>query len=169
MMSLSQSTGYAIQALACLDFAERQPCSVRDVADCSGLPRAYLGRIINTLAHAGLILAKRGYRGGIQLARPPARISLLAVVEAMEGRPWIGPCLLGVTKCGRGFVCPTRKFWQGIRRQIERKLRATTLADVIQAKGYRELHRRSCGRRERGPARRQETFVTDVNANHRIS
>jgi Rrf2 family transcriptional regulator, iron-sulfur cluster assembly transcription factor len=143
MMSLSQTTGYAVQALACLDDAESQPCFIRDVAQCTGLPRAYLAQIINRLAHSGIILAKRGYRGGIQLARPAAKISLLDVVEAVEGKEWIGPCLLGIERCGADFVCPTRKFWLSIRRQIQRKLRTTTLAHFFGARGFRELRRPS--------------------------
>jgi Rrf2 family protein len=137
MMSLSQTTGYAIQALACLEPA--RPCSIREVADCTRLPRAYLARIINRLAHRGIIIAKRGYRGGIQLARPPAKISLLEVVESVEGQEWIGPCLLGIPECGSRFICPTRKFWLKTRRWIEQKLRTTTMADIVNAKGFKDL------------------------------
>jgi Rrf2 family protein len=137
MMSLSQTTGYAIQALACLETA--RPCSIREVADSTRLPRAYLARIINRLAHRGIIIARRGYRGGIQLARPPGNISLLDVVESVEGPDWIGPCLLGIPECGSRFLCPTRKFWLKIRRWITNKLRTTTMEDVVKAKGFKSL------------------------------
>jgi len=130
-MCLSQTTGYAIQALACMESLERKPCFIRDVAQCTGVPKPYLAQIINRLSHKGIIAAKRGYRGGIAVIRPANAIPLLEIVEAVEGKEWIGPCLLGMQKCCSQFVCPTHEFWTGIQKQIEDKLRCTTLADVI--------------------------------------
>ncbi len=140
MMSLSHTTGYAVQALACLQYEPARPSYIRDVAACTGLPRAYLARIINRLAHRGIIVAKRGYRGGIQLARAPQDISLLEVVEAVEGRRWIGPCLFGINACGDGVVCPTRQFWVAVCQRLEKKLRRTTLAHFMAARGFRNCH-----------------------------
>ncbi|MBI5388266.1 MAG: Rrf2 family transcriptional regulator [Verrucomicrobia bacterium] len=139
-MCLSQTTGYAIQALACLETAGGQSCFIRDVADCTGMPKPYLARIINRLARQGIVSAKRGYRGGIVLNRAPGEICLLEVVEAVEGKDWIGPCMLGIKKCGGEFVCPVRDFWAGLCKQIEDKLSSTTLADVVSAIGPRPPH-----------------------------
>lgn len=130
MMCLSQTTGYAVRALACLENTGSRPCFIRDVAECTGVPKAYLARIISRLARQGIVSAKRGYQGGITLVRPARQVSLLEVVEAVEGKEWIGMCLLG-TGCCPKFVCPTQQFWQDIRQRIANKLRQTTLADVI--------------------------------------
>jgi Rrf2 family transcriptional regulator, iron-sulfur cluster assembly transcription factor len=156
MMSLSQTTGYAVQALVCLEFAEDRPCFIRDVAECTGLPRAYLARIINRLAHRGIVSAKRGYHGGVRLSRPPAAISLLDVVEAVEGKGWIGPCMLGIERCSRDFSCPTHKFWADIGGRIETVLRTTTLEAFFQAPGYKDMRKRAGAAGEqggRGPGR----------------
>ncbi len=131
VMCLSQTTGYAIQALACLQRLGPLPCFIRDVAECTRLPRPYLAHIFNRLAHKGIVSAKRGYRGGITLTRPAHEISLLQVVEAVEGKKWIGPCLLGLDECRPPIVCPTHDLWSDIKRQIEVTLRSTTLAEVI--------------------------------------
>ena len=133
MMCLSQTTGYAIRALACLENIGTRPCFVRNVAERTGVPKAYLARIFNRLAHQGIVSAKRGYQGGVTLIRPANQISLLQVVEAVEGKDWIGPCLLGMGCCAE-FVCPALDFWQDIRRQVENKLRQTTVADVIDSR-----------------------------------
>ncbi len=155
MLSLSQTTGYAIQALVCLEFAGNRPCFIRDVAECTGLPKAYLARILNRLAHCGIVAARRGYRGGVRLSRPPSKISLLDVVEAVEGKHWIGPCMLGIERCSHDFACPTRGFWAGIRKQIETVLRTTTLEAFFQARGYKEMRKRTAARgdEESGEAR----------------
>jgi Rrf2 family protein len=133
MMSFSHSTGYAIQALACLGSGEAGGplCFIKDVAECSGVPGPYLARVMSRLAHHGIVIAKRGYRGGIALARPPHQISALDIVEAMEGKQWAGDCMFSIHACGGDRPCPTQAFWNDIRRQMTEKLRSVTLADFI--------------------------------------
>jgi Rrf2 family protein len=133
MLCLSQTTGYAIKALGCLTNPGARSCFIADVARTTRVPRPYLAKIINLLARQGLVISKRGYRGGIALARPPAGISLLEVVEAVEGKDWLGPCLLAIEECAQGHDCPTHAFWKEIREQIRAKLHTTTLAEVIAA------------------------------------
>ncbi len=130
-MCLSQTTGYAIFALSCMNDSSGQPRRIRDVAGHTGLPQAYLARIVSQLAHHGIVHAKRGYRGGIVLAQPGEAISLLRIVEAVEGKQWLGACLLGLDRCRGLGTCPTQAAWKRLREEIARVLRTTTLADVI--------------------------------------
>ena len=134
MMNLSHTTGYAIQALGCLNDPGGSYCMIAEVARCARLPKPYLAKIINALVGQGLVTAKRGYRGGVALARKPEEISLLQVVEAVEGKAWLGECLLGLDECASRTVCPTHKFWQRVRREITEELRKTSLAEVIACK-----------------------------------
>jgi len=133
MLSLSQTTGYAIKALACLPERGAAPRQVADVARCTGIPRAYLAKIIHRLARRGLVAARRGQRGGIALARLAAEISLLHIVEAVEGPDWLGHCLLGLDECRDQQECPTHDFWRDFCAQLRAKLAATSLASVIAA------------------------------------
>jgi Rrf2 family transcriptional regulator, iron-sulfur cluster assembly transcription factor len=143
VLCLSQTTGYAIRALGCL---HQQSCPaqlIRNIAKCAGIPKPYLARIINRLAHRGLVVAKRGYCGGIALARPAEQISLLQIVEAVEGPNWISPCLLNMEDCGHPKTCPTRKVWQRVSVQLRAALNKATLADLIALqKGVRTARRR---------------------------
>lgn len=134
MLSLSRTTGYAIQALSCLESEDRHSHYVADVAKCSGVPRCYLSKIINSLSQHGLVTTKRGYRGGISLARDPADISLLEIVEAVEGEAWLGECLLGIDKCDLKVNCVTHTFWTRVRREITEELHKTSLASLIRFK-----------------------------------
>jgi len=131
MMCLSQTTGYAVHALACLALENGKPCFIREVAKCAQIQKPYLAKIINSLAHHELVLAKRGCRGGISLGRAPEEISLLEVVEAVEGKNWLGHCLLGLDDCASRRICPTKLRWEKIRQQIITILDTTTLADVV--------------------------------------
>jgi Rrf2 family protein len=143
MLCLSQTTGYAVQALVCLDEQGGHASLIRDIARCAGIPKPYLARIINDLVHEGLVAAKRGYRGGIALARPARNISLLQIVEAIEGPNWIAPCLLGLNDCTAHTLCPAHVAWQRISRQLKALLGRTTLADVMVSPRRKQALRRN--------------------------
>lgn len=152
MMTLSQTTGYAIHALSFLDVCDGEVRLIRDVATATGIPQPYLAKIINTLAHSGIIASKRGHGGGICLKRPAAQISLLDVVVAIEGERWIGPCLLGLDDCAARGICPTKIIWGSIKSLIEESLKNTTLADVI-------AHRKKTTAQTTAAARRAPTAL----------
>jgi len=131
MISLSITTGYAIKALMCLESGDCVPRHISEIARCTGVPQAYLAKIFSALAQQGLVQTKRGYSGGVSLARSAADISLLQIVEAIEGKVWIAECLLGMNACDALTICPTHDFWARIRRKIAEELRKTNLAALI--------------------------------------
>jgi Rrf2 family iron-sulfur cluster assembly transcriptional regulator len=139
MMNVSKTAGYAIHAMSCIGNSRTPMRFVRDIAAKTGLQKPYLAKIINHLAHDGLVVAKRGYRGGIALARPPGDISLLEIVKAVDGEGWVGPCLFGLDKCcpAKGH-CPAHARWNEIRGQITTVLSATTLADVMKTSPWQK-------------------------------
>ncbi len=132
-MCLSQTAGYAIHALGMIASGGGRLCLIREIADDSGIPRPYLAKIVNQLAREGLLSAKRGYRGGVFLTRPPQEITLLNVVEAIEGKDFIAECMLGLNECGSPCGCPTHKIWKRMREEIRQVLGQSTLADVLSA------------------------------------
>ena len=160
MLSLSKTTGYAIQALSCLESDACHSHNITDVAKCAGVPRSYLSKIINSLSQHGLVTTKRGYLGGISLARDPADTSLLEIVEAVEGKAWLGECLLGMDECEIKVNCVTHTFWSHIRREITEKLRTTSLASLIRFKDGR------AARKSGDPSNRgEEAVCNSVNPN----
>ncbi len=130
MLALSQTTGYAILALGCLNGCCGRLMLAREIAASTGTPLPYLSKLLHALCRQGLIEGKRGYRGGFVLARPAEQISLLEVAEAVEGDAWLPRCLLGLADCSPHQECPAHAFWVVERQRIEDKLRATTVADI---------------------------------------
>ncbi|MEW6073770.1 MAG: Rrf2 family transcriptional regulator [Planctomycetota bacterium] len=149
MLSLPHTAGYAIRALGCLGGPEGPWLLAREVARRTAIARPYLSKVLHALRKAGLIEAKRGYRGGFRLARPSRGISLLDVIEAAVGETWMPRCLLGVAECPGENCCPAHSFWTKERARIETTLRRMTLADVARSQG--EVDRRT-GRRPRPAA-----------------
>ena len=163
MLALSRTSGYAILALSRLPGPGGTWSLAKDIASSGGIPPAYLSSVLHALARNGLIKAKRGYRGGFALAKPAEKISVLQVVEAVEGRAWREGCLLGLNECSDERACPSHAFWKTQRNQIEEFLRSLTLAQVAEFEHrYQAQLLRSAGarnepvrpRRGRKPLRR---------------
>ncbi len=84
MLSLNRQTDYACRILLHLaTYSERT--TAREIARQQLVPRALARRIVTQLANANLVITTRGREGGLELARPPSEISLLDVIEAIEG------------------------------------------------------------------------------------
>lgn len=130
MLSLSQTTGYAILAMACLDGPGGVCVHVGYLAKHTRIPGHYLFKIMRILAEKGFVKAKRGNKGGFLLSRYPEEITLLEVVEAIEGPDWKGGCLLGFPEIWNKRACPIYDFCQGELRRIEEKLRSKRLSEM---------------------------------------
>jgi len=126
---LTTKSGYAVLALACLH-GEENWVLVADIAARTGAPRPYLHKILHALGTWGMVKSKRGYNGGVVLARSATDINLLEVIDAVEGRQRIHRCMLGLEECTDERACPAHEFWSEKRRLIEEKLSNTTLAQV---------------------------------------
>ncbi|MEE9276654.1 MAG: Rrf2 family transcriptional regulator [bacterium] len=133
MTSLSQTTGYAIMTMSCLDGPGGRPVRVSEVARCTGIPRSYLSKIVQNAAAKGLIKTKRGYKGGMLLMRPPEEITLWDIAEVLESPKWMGKCFLGFSSCLQ--ICPVHDFWEEEKRRIEAELRSKTLAEITRFRG----------------------------------
>jgi Rrf2 family protein len=86
MLSISSKSRYGITALLALAEHHGQGLQqIRDIALRKEIPPQYLEQIFNRLLKAGIIRSVRGSKGGYELAGDPARISVLAVIEILEG------------------------------------------------------------------------------------
>jgi Rrf2 family transcriptional regulator, iron-sulfur cluster assembly transcription factor len=132
MLPLSQTTGYAVRALQCLQEPGGHPVLVEEVAEYTGIPRSYLSKLIHKLAKKGLVVARRGHHGGVVLARPSSEITLEDLSDAIDGVAWRNRCLLGLLGCTDASPCVLHDFWQETMKQILVRLRSVTLADLSQ-------------------------------------
>lgn len=122
MTTFSHTTGYAIEALAILAGRRGQSMLVREIAGETGMPSPYLSKVFQRLGDAGIVETKRGYRGGIRLAKPPAEINLLEIDSAVGS---------GRTCGSTEFQLQSDTFWQAFHQGYLAKLSALTLADVL--------------------------------------
>ncbi len=130
MLPLNQTAGYAVLALGLMPDPGNQPVLVRDIAEAAEIPKPYLSKLVHQLAARGLIYTRRGYKGGVTLARPAAEITLVEIVEAVGGHPIKYPCVLGLSECSEERACPLHEFWSETIERVHIKLAETTLADT---------------------------------------
>jgi len=102
------------------------------------IPHPYLSRILAALVHADVLLATAGQTGGYELARPPGRITLLDVIEAVEEPTDLERCVLRGIPCRPNAPCSVHSSWSSAQNALRRELRKTTFARLV-----REEHRLS--------------------------
>ena len=86
MISITSKSRYAVVALAELSRSGGQPVPIGTVAERRGIPVQFLEQLFSTLRRAGLLESHRGVKGGYTLARDAERITVLDVVQALDGR-----------------------------------------------------------------------------------
>jgi Rrf2 family cysteine metabolism transcriptional repressor len=86
MISITSKSRYAVVAMAELARSGDRPVPIAAVAERRGMPVQFLVQLFSTLRRSGLLESYRGTKGGYALARPPDEITVLEVVQALDGR-----------------------------------------------------------------------------------
>lgn len=131
-MQITRQADYALRAMIFL--ARQEPghrSATSTIAQEQSIPPSFLAKIISQLSIAGLIHTSRGARGGVTLARSPEEISILEVVEAIDGPIALNECTAAAGNCQFGEHCPMRPIWCDTQDELIEKLRNTTFARVV--------------------------------------
>lgn len=125
-MQITRQADYAIRAVRYLsELDEGQRAATSRVASDQHIPPSFLAKIISQLSIAGLLTTSRGARGGVSLARPSNEISLLDVVEAIDGPIYLNECVADNSKCTFDDDCPLKPIWCEAQEELVNKLRAS--------------------------------------------
>lgn len=138
MLVINRETDYAARIVL---FLARMPTGARttaqEVARQCHVPRAIVRRVVTRLGNAGILTSARGVGGGISLARPPAEISLLDVVEGMEGPPILNTCVRDPQICPLMEQCTVHLAWVQASSMLMDFLRSTTFATLAEGGSLR--------------------------------
>lgn len=86
MISITSKSRYAVVAMAELARSGDRPVPVKELAERRSIPDQFLEQLFSTLRRAGLLTSHRGSKGGYTLARPAEEITVLEVVQALDGK-----------------------------------------------------------------------------------
>lgn len=131
MITISRETDYAARVLLHLTLQEEgERTTAQQIASQRLIPRALVRRVVTRLAAAGLIVTTRGSDGGISLARPASEISLLELVEAMEGPMALNQCVVEPDICPLVPACNVHLAWVHAHDVIRSHLRGITFDEL---------------------------------------
>jgi Rrf2 family transcriptional regulator, cysteine metabolism repressor len=128
-MKFGIGVDYSLKALILL--AERypsKPLRVEEIAEAKGIPENYLRRLLIELKRSGIVVSQKGPSGGYSLARPPARITMADVVQAVEG-DYLSTEFLEIGY-GRSEFCAIREVWREVRESVIEILKRTTVQQL---------------------------------------
>jgi Rrf2 family protein len=125
-MQITRQADYAIRAVLYLtQIGSSQRAATSTVAQKQHIPPSFLAKIISQLSIAGLLQTSRGARGGVKLARDPHEISLLDVVEAIDGPILLNECVGDPGDCEDKDNCPMHPIWNDAQEALVKRLRET--------------------------------------------
>jgi Rrf2 family protein len=110
-MRLSQEADYAVRSVLHLAEHGGEVQLIDEIAAAMAIPRSFAAKILQKLVGAGLVQSRRGVGGGFVLALPPEQVTLLAVVEAIEGKLALNKCVHEGRTCQLKASCAVHPVW----------------------------------------------------------
>lgn len=134
-MQITRQADYAVRAVTFLArLGEDCRAATSQIAEEQKIPPSFLAKIVSQLSVAGLLQTSRGARGGVSLARSPEEITLLEVVEAIDGPIFLNECVCDSGACIFSDDCPIHPIWVEAQEQLINHLKGTTFELAIKAK-----------------------------------
>jgi Rrf2 family protein len=133
-MQITRQADYAVRAVLYLaKIGPETRAATSQIAQEQQIPPSFLAKIVSQLSVAGLLQTSRGARGGVSLARSPEQISLLEVVEAIDGPILLNECVAANGVCAFGDDCPMNPIWCEAQSELVTRLKTTTFDSFIKA------------------------------------
>lgn len=130
-MDISRKTDYALRILSMLVKSDGSLLSVRTAAEQVNVPYSFARSIQHGLVQAGIIESLRGVHGGMRLKVDPADITMLQIVEAVQGPLVMNDCTAPDGACARKATCCYHPIWIGAQALLSSYLDSVTLDDVV--------------------------------------
>ena len=132
-MQITRQADYAIRAVLFLSRLEPgKRASTSAVAKEQSIPPSFLAKIISQLSIAGLLHTSRGARGGVTLAREPKDVTLLEVIEAIDGPIQLNECVGEDALCSFDEDCPLKPVWSEAQLELVKRLKGTNFAMLLE-------------------------------------
>lgn len=131
-MQITNQADYATRAVLHLArLGTNKRVATSQVAKVQKIPSAFLVKIISQLSIAGILHTSRGIHGGVSLAREPKNITLLEVIEAIDGPIRLNECVEEKGICSFEETCPMKLVWCDAQNTLLTKLKKTSFAQLI--------------------------------------
>lgn len=129
-MVFSRKTDYGLRALLYLaNKLGGGPVTLHEIAGKLAIPQAFLSKILQQLAHKGIVRSVKGPSGGFMLAADPAKLTMQEVVAEIDGNARVFECFGQEADCSFFDDCMIRDVFGEVEQKISQVLAQYTLAD----------------------------------------
>lgn len=134
MFRLSRAAEYSIRGILYLsEKGGTSPTDIEEISKGAEVPTPYLAKLFQPLAKKGFVRSIRGPEGGFILLKAPDEITLLEIIEVVEGPIFLNECLIHDGFCKRESKCPIHDVWRGAEKAFLGHLRSYTFSDLVRA------------------------------------
>lgn len=129
---LSNTCKYAIRAVVYISVyaSPEKKAGIREISGKLEIPTPFLGKILQSLARNKLLASTKGPHGGFSLGRPADEISLMDIVEIVDGTDIFDTCLVRTTQCSDEAPCGIHDSVTPIRKELKQFFLNQTIADL---------------------------------------
>jgi Rrf2 family protein len=135
-MQITREGDYGIRSVL---YLARQPFKkvsfVNEISEEYKIPRSFLAKILQKLVKAKLVRSYRGVKGGFSLAKPSKEITILDVLQAIEGKLSLNICVVDRKKCSFSKNCSVHMVWMNAQAKVADTLRKANFEDLAKQKG----------------------------------
>ncbi len=137
-MMLSNTTKYAIRALIYLAIysSGEKKAGIREISSQLGIPSPFLGKILQVLARRKILNSTKGPHGGFCLQKSAAEISIMEIVEIIDGADAFDACVIRTTKCRHDAPCSLHDKYAPLRAVMKNLYNTESIQDL--ANQYRQ-------------------------------
>jgi Rrf2 family protein len=130
-MLITRETDYAVRTVLYLARDRDRTANVAEVAHAMQIPKSFLAKVLQRLVRHHILTSMRGVNGGFRLARKPSEISLLTIMEAVQGPAAINVCAIDNKRCRLSATCSVHPVWVEIRQELEKRLKRQTIDKLV--------------------------------------
>ena len=131
---LSQTCKYAIRSIIYIakNSDKTKKVGLKKISEELNIPSPFLGKILQTLTKKKILLSTKGPNGGFSLYKDAKKISLLDIMEIIDGLDYFNTCLIGLKSCSdKTGYCSTHKKYNPIRKQIYKLFKTETIYNLL--------------------------------------
>lgn len=132
-MIFSKSFAYALRGILFIASASdgSEKVRVEDISKETGIPKHFLGKIMNKLVKAGFISSIKGPSGGFYLSNKTLDISLIQLYHLFDGTQLFDGCTMHLRKCSEEHACPLHYKVEAAKKGIQLMLSQTTIRNLL--------------------------------------
>ncbi len=133
-MRLNKKADYAVRMmvdLASMSDSDSQWVDIGEIAQRQDVTKPFMAKIASQAATAGLLTTQRGTGGGLALTQPADKITLLQILEAIDGPMALNQCTFEPSRCPRSNKCTVHPIWEKAQQQLNELLSNTLLSEIV--------------------------------------